>query len=61
MLRSNFVFFSLLLSAPAFAGSQSLDCQTADKAVVIGAGNSTNRVQIKFVDKAGKVEWVKQK
>jgi hypothetical protein len=43
-----------LLSTTAFAGSMSRDCETADKSIVMGAGNSTGTVQIKFIDENGK-------
>ncbi|MGZ3742086.1 MAG: hypothetical protein ACXVB9_22115, partial [Bdellovibrionota bacterium] len=54
MHRTTLLALSLLCSTPAFAGSQSRDCATPDKSIVMGAGNSTNRIQIKFIDAAGK-------
>ena len=49
-----FLALAVMLPFSAFAGSQSRDCQTADQAIVMGAGNSTNQVQIKFIDSNGK-------
>jgi hypothetical protein len=40
----------LLNAAVALAGSDTRDCETADKSVVMSAGNGTNTVQIKVVD-----------
>jgi len=45
---------AILISAPAFAGSASRDCQTADGKVMMGAGNSSNLVKFKYVDSDGK-------
>jgi hypothetical protein len=44
----------LTLPLSAHAGSNSRDCATPDRSIVMGAGNSTNRVQIKFIDSDGK-------
>jgi hypothetical protein len=41
----------VLHSTAAHAGSDSRDCETADKRIVMGGGNSPTRVQIKYVDK----------
>ena len=40
----------VLQSAVAAAGSDTRDCETTDKSVVMGAGNGTNRAQFKVVD-----------
>ena len=46
MRHCHLVILLSFASTSALAGSQSRDCTTADKAVVMGAGNSTNRAQI---------------
>lgn len=42
------IFLTLICPLIANAGSQSRDCETSDKRIVMGAGNSTNRIQIQY-------------
>jgi hypothetical protein len=41
-------FLIALSPGLAFAGSSSRDCQTSNKSIVMGAGNSSNQIQIKI-------------
>jgi hypothetical protein len=55
-MKMQLIVLGLLAPSVALAGSDSRDCQTADTSVVMGAGNSTNRVQIKVKDAKGKLD-----
>lgn len=49
------MILSLMISAPAFAGSDSLDCTSLDRTVQMGAGNSEHHgIKIQFVGEDGK-------
>jgi hypothetical protein len=42
----------VVCSTTARAGTDTRDCETSDRRIVMSAGNGSNRVQIKYVDKA---------
>jgi hypothetical protein len=49
------VLLLVVSSRVAVAGSDKRDCETRDRRIVMGAGNSTNRVQIKYLGTDGKM------
>jgi len=42
----------VVCSSPALAGTDTRDCETSDRSIVMSAGTGGNRVRIKYVDKA---------